>query len=250
MKLFFFIVGFLFAFLLVSCEKKDKLNSFFNNLKNELPKEDLLRIEKSSPDSLITIFNEYRQQYIKAYEEEIKNNININNWIDEQLDTIGNLIGYHFLIYSFHADLNNTHYSVSEIKYFHKKYQKNKLKNEEQSYLETEKKLLKYIAEIDGNMNLGDTFELVFPFERKNDNLIVRHGVYPYSSEIFSFEDSLFIRGTLLRKKSDSLNLQYLMRITDISETDIAVFGDSIVVGDAMNFYLKDYGREVKRVQQ
>jgi hydroxymethylpyrimidine pyrophosphatase-like HAD family hydrolase len=249
MKFFVYITLFSFIFIFQSCEKKNELDEFFDSMEKKLSNENLTRIQQTPPDSLFFVFEDYHQIYLESYEEKIKEKTSVNQWIEKQLDTLKELSGYHFLIYSFHGNLNDRNYSLPETYGFHKRYLKAKANKAEQILLEDQKQLLEYIDAIDKKLNLGDTFELVYPFERKNGTLRVRHGIFPYSSEIYSFEDSLFIRGILIKKINDSLNLQYLMRITDITETDVAVFGDSVVVGDTLGFYLMDYGREVKRIQ-
>ncbi len=236
-----FFIGF-YAFLYSSCSTDDKaLNKFFISFEKELRSRDLQKLKDSSIDSAIYYFEGLYEEYQVAAESEILNNDRVYRYLNNlDLEDYG-IPDHIFLGYEFYSYLNDTSYELDDYAYFYKAHLVMDVINTEKRENELQEMI---IAEKE-TWNIKDTLSLIFPVSEEYFGKTIVERIYPHTKEIYSFEDTLKLRGILLDKRYDSTDVWFKLKIVSISDEDVLVFGEKYRSGDDFEFSLRTYGRPI-----
>lgn len=230
----------------LSCIKNGSLNfeSFFSALKEKVDKSDLLVFQNAPIDSAQFYFAQFYYEYQEAFNEAVATDDRVMDHLDELQKQGFNFPDYLYLVYNFHGWLNGKKYSLTECKEIYERV--TKLQDFSNEKMEAEAQRI-----VQNNLTcceIGDTLELIFPggesaYKTNSKEAILRP--YPYSQEIFPFEDTIKLRALLQEKQLDGKDTVFKLYIIKLNEKEIVLLGDKYSIGDTMYLPIATYLRPI-----
>lgn len=234
------LVFFLFLYVFSCDSTASRLEGFHKNLEQRMTKEELLLFKNAPIDSIPYVFGLFSEEYIEAMQEEVISNEDLMVYLEQLGVHSVDMPDYMFLVYSFHGWLNGEAYSLSDCQHFYALAEKRK--EDEQNRLDEEEAQI--IHSNWTQYELGDTLLLIFPvtLDRLPREVFIR--MYPYSLDIYEFEDTLKLNAVLIGKLNDKCEFQLV--ITAVSKDSILLMRNLLFVGDTIDFPVGLYSRPME----
>lgn len=258
MKYFFAVFLIILFGIQISCETSSKpLNKFFNKFEEKIKNNIAFsKFKNAQKDSILFYSQNFTEEFNELYKDSSYSK-NIDKFLSKfekshDLETAENI-----LIFAFHSSLNNNNSNLNQVAdYFFEKNKREKNRiNKEQQLLDDEN--LKIIQANNHKWETGDTLSIILPVRldelTSNKSSYYSYG-YPLTLDYSQADDTLKIKGILLNKSyesysgltsSDSMDLVFKLKITELSNTDYKILGKKYEVGNELRIPLRDYGRPI-----
>lgn len=237
------IVVICFSILFYTCKKANELDVFYTELAKELTDTDFLVFKNAAVDSALFFFDFFYEEYRLIVKQEILDKEETFLYLKSLELNDDDCPSYAFLIFNFHAYLNDKpSYSWDDCKRMYKEKELSKLKKE----AEEKTALLNLILENKKQCKVGDTLAFIFPIYEQHYGKTAGFRAYPYSSSFEENEDTFKLKGVLLKQHLDSFDLQFKLKITDLSHDDVRMLGKKTKLYEQLLLPIKSYGRLIE----
>lgn len=243
-KIMIIFIVFQFHF---SCQENNKvLDDFFISLEQKINEREILAFRNAPIDSAKFYFGWFYEEYKMAFNQEILDNKKAVEYLEDLQIQTYEIPDYLYLVYNFHGWLNGKRYTAYECWKIHEHV----VELEQMEERKLEEETLRVILNNQDRWVIGDTLDLIFPAEDRNHwkkgakEAILRP--YPYSMEMFDFEDTIKLKGVLKNKILDSLDMRFVIQIINLNVDDIIMLGNEYEVGDTLNLPLSIYGKPIE----
>ena len=153
---------------------------------------------------------------------------------------------YLYLVYNFHAWLNDKRYTLNECEDIYTKVIQ--LENNYNERIEEEAQQI--TKENLYCCDLGDTLRFVFPSSKRTERPNIKEVIfrpYPYSKEIFSIEDTIKLKALLLDKQLDDEDPIFNLYILESNEEKFMMFDNQHSIGDTISLPISIYHRRITK---
>lgn len=229
--------------LLVSCQEDDKvLHRVFMRLKQQIQERELYTFKNAPIDSAAFYSGYFYYEYKEVIDQNVLPDDEVMRYLENLQIQNFNFPDYLYLVYNFHGWLNGKKYSIYDCQEIYERV----IEHEQQRIKKTEEEALQIIINNRDRCVVGDTLNLIFPMDNNYWRAGTKEAVlrlYPHSMEIFEFEDTIKLKGILLDKLSDSIDLRFKLYVLELNLEEVLLLGDQYKVGDTLNLPVKSYGR-------
>lgn len=253
------IIGIIIT-LAFSCNKKSPLIPFYQQLENEIGNQEILdRYRHLTKDSLDIMYQSFKKEYQNVFE--ISENKNaINTYLDSENINKTENYRWHIILFGFQKYLNNQPIDLEELIWDYGeaiKIAKDRHDAQQKLY---DQKYYQIVRRADSRWNPGDTINFILPVNIDTDSSrYTYYNIgYPYSLDYSSADDSISMKGVLLKKfyddgridtnesETDSVHLVFKLKIIELSDTITKVDWEKLKIGDEFDLWLKLYGRPIE----
>ncbi|MCB0214604.1 MAG: hypothetical protein KDJ52_35015 [Anaerolineae bacterium] len=195
-------------------------------------------------DSAQFYFAQFYYEYREAFNEKVATDDRAMDYLNELQTQSFNFPDYLYLVYNFHGWLNGKKYSLTECKEIYERA----TKLQDVHYEKIEAKAQQIVQNNLTCCEIGDTLELIFPSGKSPYRPNIKEAIlrpYPYSKEIFPFEDTIKLQALLQEKQLDTKDIVFRLYIIKLNEKKIMLLGVEYSLGDTMDLPIATYIRPI-----